>query len=97
MEDKELHEPAVMNMTPAARLILAFVDSDMLVIFRQLREKSEVSTPITHRTTPTIIRARTAWKEPVGGRKRRSVSEASDEDVMAPPEAAELQFKLEFH
>lgn len=58
--------PAVMNMMPAVRLILALVVSSMLFIVRQVREKTDMNAPRTLRTTPTIIRARTAWKVPSG-------------------------------
>ena len=50
----------MMNMMPAVRLILALVVSSMLVVVRQLREKTEITAPSTLSTTPTIIRARTA-------------------------------------
>ena len=55
-----------MNMMPAVRLILALVVSAMLFIVRQVREKTDMNVARTLSTTPTIIRARTAWKEPIG-------------------------------
>lgn len=59
------------NMMPAVRLILAFALSAILFIVRQLREKTDISIPSTLSTTPTIIRARTAWKVPSGQKTRR--------------------------
>lgn len=56
--------PAMMNMMPAVRLILALLESAMLFIVRQVREKTDITAPRTLSTTPTIIRARTAWKAP---------------------------------
>ena len=58
--------PPMMNMMPAVRLILALVVSAMLVIERQVRENIDITAPRTPSTTPTIIRARTAWKVPIG-------------------------------
>lgn len=56
--------PAMMNMMPAVTLILALVESSMLVIVRQVREQTAITAPRTLSTTPTMIRARTAWKAP---------------------------------
>jgi len=58
--------PEMMNMMPAVRLILALVVSAMLFIVRQVREKTDITAPMMPSTTPTIIRARTAWKAPGG-------------------------------
>lgn len=54
----------MMNMMPAVTLILALVESSMLVIVRQVREQTDITAPRTLSTTPTMIRARTAWKAP---------------------------------
>lgn len=69
------HVPAMMNMMPAVRLILALVVSSMLFMVRQVREKMDITAPSTLSTTPTIIRARTAWKAPGGQEAHTQTSE----------------------
>lgn len=61
----------MMNMMPAVRLILALLESAMLFIVRQVREKTDITVARTLSTTPTIIMARTAWKAP-GGQKTQT-------------------------
>lgn len=57
----------MMNMMPAARLILALVECCTLLIPSQVREESDITPPKTLSNTLAIIKARTAWKAPGAG------------------------------
>lgn len=56
--------PAITNMTPEVRVMVAFTRSSMLPILRHLRAKMAMRTPIAPRTMPTIMSALTPWNKP---------------------------------
>lgn len=58
--------PAMMNMIPEVSVILALAESSMLPIRMHFRAKTATRRPMTLRTMPTIIRARTACSMAVG-------------------------------
>lgn len=58
--------PAMMNMIPDVSVILALAESSMLPIRMHFRAKMATRRPMTLRTMPTIIRARTACSMAVG-------------------------------
>lgn len=50
----------MMNRMPEVRVILALAESSMLPIRMHFRAKMDTRIPMTPRTMPTIMRARTA-------------------------------------
>lgn len=64
MRGNKHFSPAITNMTPEVRVMVAFTRSSMLPILRHLRAKMAMRTPITPRTMATIMSALTPWNRP---------------------------------
>lgn len=56
-----IHSPAIINMMPEVRVMLAFAESSMLPIRMHFKAKMHTRRPRIPRTIPTIMRALTAW------------------------------------